>query len=598
MGKPNSGKSLLFNQLTGLRQKVANYPGVTVDVKRGQFREHTLVDLPGTYSLNSMSKDEAIAIDTIVNSVKDEATRVVVCVLDATRLEASLVLALQVQAIAKAEGKAVMFALNLIDEVYRFGQRINIEGLNYALGSPVMALSAKKLDGLSEFQNRLEEVASAPQDFQVKREVFDSKSAIFRARVLANQFAIRLDIVLDRQNNIDNFMLNSVFGGLAFLAIMFVLFQSIFTLATPLMDGLEGVIVSTGEILTSVTGEGIVTDFINDALFGGLGAFLVFVPQIMILTFIIGLLEDSGYLARAALICHKPLSYFGLSGRSFIPYLSGHACAIPAIMAARTIESPHKRLMTMLTVPLMSCSARLPVYALLIAVLVPADASFLGVFNLQGAAFFGLYFFGIVMALIVSLAINRLAPTDLERSDMPFILELPSYRLPHWKPLLQKVLNSGYQFVTRAAPIIFMVTVAIWVLGYFPMGADLNDSLLGKIGQVIEPVFAPLGLDWRYGVAILMSFLAREVFVGALGTMFGMSDAEENTTGLAEKLQADGLTLGAGLGLVLFYVVALQCVATVATIKGETGSAKLAWGIFVVYGLLAYSIALLVNLAF
>lgn len=566
-----------------------------MDVKRGEFQGYEVVDLPGTYSLNSLTKDEAIASDSIVKAIEEANTKVVVCVLDATRLERSLVLALQVQAIAKSAGKAVLFAVNLIDEVRRFGKEIDIKGLNRFLGSPVVALSAKKLDGLLEFQQTLIEVASSPDNFQVSQETFGGKASIRRARDLADEFGVDLNLVLKHQNHIDEFMLNSLFGGVAFLSIMFVLFQSIFTLAAPLMDGLEGMILGAGTLLSSMTGEGIISDFIKDALFGGLGAFLVFVPQIMILTLVIGLLEDSGYLARAALICHKPLSYFGLSGRSFIPYLSGHACAIPAIMSARTIESPHKRLMTMLTVPLMSCSARLPVYALLIAVLVPADAKLLGVFNLQGAAFFGLYLFGIVMALLVSLVINRLAPTDLEQSDMPFILELPSYRLPHWKPLLQKVLDSGKQFVIRAAPIIFMVSVGIWCLGYFPLGASLDDSLLGAIGHFIEPVFAPLGLDWRYGVAIVMSFLAREVFVGALGTMFGMSDAEENTGGLAEKLQADGLTLGAGLGLVLFYVVALQCVATVATLKGETGNSKLAWGIFAVYGLLAYCIALLVN---
>ncbi|MCP4232412.1 MAG: ferrous iron transporter B, partial [Aestuariibacter sp.] len=293
------------------------------------------------------------------------------------------------------------------------------------------------------------------------------------------------------QNRIDSFMLNNWTGGLIFIAVMFVLFQSIFTLAAPLMDGVEGFIEQAASGVASLTQTGIFHDFVNDALFGGVGSFLVFVPQIMVLTLIIGLLEDSGYLARAALMCHRPLSFFGLSGRSFIPYLSGHACAIPAIMAARTIESPHKRLITMLTIPLMSCSARLPVYALLIAVLVPADGTFMGVFNLQGAAFFGLYFFGIIMALVISQVLNRFLPRDLEKTDMPFILELPSYRLPHWKPLFQRVLNSGLQFIRRAGPIIFVVSVGVWVLGYFSLNASLEDCWLGQIGHYIEPVFAP-----------------------------------------------------------------------------------------------------------
>ncbi|WP_131811751.1 ferrous iron transporter B, partial [Paraglaciecola hydrolytica] len=347
----------------------------------------------------------------------------------------------------------------------------------------------------------------------------------------------------------------------------------------------------TAVLVTSIMPTGVVNDFVTDALFGGVGSFLVFVPQIMVLTFVIGLLEDSGYLARAALICHKPLSYFGLSGRSFIPYLSGHACAIPAIMAARTIESPRKRLITMMTIPLMSCSARLPVYALLIAVLIPDTQYWGGLLNLQGITFFILYFIGIITALLVSTLLNKLTDLDKDKAEMPFILELPTYRLPHWKPLIHRVLSSAKQFIKRAAPVIFVVSVVIWFLGYFPQNGELQSSYLAMIGHYIEPIFAPLGLDWRYGVAILVSFLAREVFVGALGTLFGIEGADENIAGLAENIQQDGLALGAGIGLMLFYVVALQCVATVATIKGETGSRKIAWGLFVGYGLLAYVLA-------
>ncbi|GAC31348.1 ferrous iron transport protein B [Paraglaciecola polaris LMG 21857] len=362
------------------------------------------------------------------------------------------------------------------------------------------------------------------------------------------------------------------------------------------MDGVESLIGLLAQVVTSSIGPGIVNDFLQDALFGGFGSFLVFVPQIMVLTFIIGLLEDSGYLARAALICHKPLSYFGLSGRSFIPYLSGHACAIPAIMAARTIESPRKRLITMMTIPLMSCSARLPVYALLIAVLIPDTTYLGGLFSLQGSAFFVLYFLGIFTALTVSVLLNKFTDRDSDKAEMPFILELPNYRLPHWKPLMLRVLTSAKQFIRRAGPVIFVVSVVIWFLGYFPSPEHaLQDSYLAMIGQWIEPIFAPLGLDWRYGVAILVSFLAREVFVGALGTLFGIEGADENIAGLAANIQADGLTLGAGLGLLIFYVVALQCVATVATLKGETGSKNIAWGLFVGYGMLAYSLAFIVS---
>ncbi|MDT0582147.1 MULTISPECIES: ferrous iron transporter B [Alteromonadaceae] len=591
VGKPNSGKSLLFNQLTGLKQKVANFPGVTVELKTGRFDDFEVVDFPGTYSLKSLSKDESIAIDQLQLAMAAPETSVILCNLDATRMERSLVFALQVQAIAKANNKAVVFTLNMIDELIRFNHFIDTEKLSEKLGSPVFAISARTLIGISELQHGLTKIASTPQDYLVKETEIKQLNAMQASKTLASEFAIQSDIVLKRQNKIDSLLLNSVFGGITFLVIMFFLFQSIFTWAAPLMDATEAGIGALAGLFTRFIGEGVANDFVVDAIFGGLGAFLVFVPQIMVLTLIIGLLEDSGYLARAALICHKPLSLFGLSGRSFIPYLSGHACAIPAILAARTIESPRKRFVTMMTVPLMSCSARLPVYALLIAVLVP-DVQYLGGWvNLQGAMFFVLYFFGILTALVVSAVLNKMTATSEQHTDMPFILELPSYRLPHWQPLFYRVLNSGVQFIKRAAPIIFVVSLVIWVLGYFPNNGDLQNSYLATIGQFVEPIFEPLGIDWRYAVAILVSFLAREVFVGVLGTMFSIENADENIAGLAANLQADGLTLASGIALMAFYVIALQCVATVATLKAETGKNRYAWGVFVAYGLLAYAVS-------
>ena len=593
VGKPNSGKTLLFNQLTGLKQKVANFPGVTVELKSGQFAGYQVVDFPGAYSLHTLSKDEQIAVDKLHEALLDDNTALIVCNLDATRLESSLVFGLQVQRLAKQHNKALIFALNMIDELGRFGHHIDTAALSKQLGSPVYAISARTLEGIAEFKTALQQDAAAASAIPELSDLRpDAASDLKQARQLAAEHGIKDTVVLKNQNRIDSFMLNSISGSVMFLLVMFFLFQSIFTFATPLMDAVESIIAYIAEVLTEALGPGVIHDFINDAVFGGLGSFLVFVPQIMVLTLIIGLLEDSGYLARAALICHRPLSYFGLSGRSFIPYLSAHACAIPAIMAARTIESPRKRLITMLTIPLMSCSARLPVYALLIAVFIP-DIQYLGgLVNLQGIAFFSLYFMGILTALMISLLLSRSDKIEPTATDMPFILELPTYRLPHWKPLLQRVLQSGKHFIYRAGPVIFMVSVVIWVLSYFPAGGDdLAHSYLGTIGHFIEPIFEPLGLDWRYGVAILLSFLAREVFVGALGTLFGVSNADENVAGLAENIQQDGLALGAGLGILLFYVVALQCVATVATLKAETGNNKLVIGVVVAYGLLAYLLA-------
>ncbi|RVT42702.1 ferrous iron transporter B [Rheinheimera sediminis] len=599
VGKPNSGKSLLFNQLTGLRQKVANFPGVTVELKSGKFEQYQLIDFPGAYSMSTLTRDEEIAVEKINQALLDQQTALIICNLDATRLQSSLMFGMQMQAMAQRYGKPMVFALNMIDEVARFGHQIDVAALSKDLGAPVYAISAKTLEGIAEFKTAvLQDAEQAATEINAEDTAalpaLDFSEQVKQSRLLAAKYGIQSTVVLKHQNAIDSFMLSNLSGGIAFLLVMFLLFQSIFTFATPLMDAVETVIGSIASFVTDLTGPGMLADFLNDAIFGGLGSFLVFVPQIMVLTLIIGMLEDSGYLARAALICHKPLSYFGLSGRSFIPFLSAHACAIPAIMAARTIESPRKRLITMLTIPLMSCSARLPVYALLVAVLIPDTRYLGGLVNLQGVAFFGLYFFGIVTALLVSLVLSRSSLNDDAKSDMPFILELPTYRLPHWKPLIHRVTNSAKQFVYRAGPVIFMVSLGIWVLGYFPTGAGgLQDSYLGMMGHWIEPLFAPLGLDWRYGVAILMSFLAREVFVGALGTLFGMDGADENIAGLAANIQADGLTFGAGMGILLFYVVALQCVATVATLKAETGSTKLVTGLVIGYGALAYLLAML-----
>ncbi|RLA57838.1 MAG: ferrous iron transporter B, partial [Gammaproteobacteria bacterium] len=331
----------------------------------------------------------------------------------------------------------------------------------------------------------------------------------------------------------------------------------------------------------------------SDALFGGIGAFLVFVPQIFVLTFVIGLLEDSGYMARAALICHKPLRVFGLTGKSFIPMLSGVACAIPAIYAARAIDSPRKRLLTYMAIPLMPCSARLPVYTLLIAAFIPSGTTLGGLVGWQGLAMFVIYFFGMFCGLLVTAVVSRTSKDHY--TDLPFVLELPPYRVPGLQPLLRNAWNRSKHFVTKAGKIIFTVTLVVWCLGYFPnYGADLGASWLGQIGRVIEPLFAPLGLDWRYGVAIFTSFLAREVFVGTLGTIFGIENADENMTPLVEQIQSSDMTIGSGVALLVFFAIALQCVSTMAILAKESGSGSLAIKMFAAYFLIAYIAALAV----
>jgi ferrous iron transport protein B len=328
---------------------------------------------------------------------------------------------------------------------------------------------------------------------------------------------------------------------------------------------------------------------VSGALFGGIGTFVVFVPQIFILTFILGILEDSGYLARIAIICHKPLRLFGLSGKSFIPYLSGHACAIPAIYAARMIESPKKKLITILTVPLISCSARLPVYSLLIVAFIP-DSYLWGWLSLRGFTFFALFILGYFVAFVVSGFLSFTMNTN--KNDMPFVIELPSYRRPFLQPLLRRSLRSAWDFLSEAGPVIFVTTVVVWALGYFPnANGSLEGSWLESMAQWMEPLVRPLGLDWKFGVAILTSFVAREVFVGTLGTFYGIESADENVSGLAERLQQSQISTASGMALLVFYVVALQCVSTLAVIRKETGSNKIPVLLFIGYTLLAYVLA-------
>ena len=386
-------------------------------------------------------------------------------------------------------------------------------------------------------------------------------------------------------------------GGAAFFVIMFLLFQSIFTWSAPAMNAVEAVLGWTADGIVPLIGNDLVRDFTSDALFGGIGAFLVFVPQIFVLTFIIGLLEDSGYMARAALICHKPLRVFGLTGKSFIPMLSGVACAIPGIYAARAIDSPRKRLLTYMAIPLMPCSARLPVYTLLIAAFIPSTTTLGGLVGWQGLAMFSVYFFGMLCGLIITGIVSRISEDHY--TVLPFVLELPPYRIPGLWPIVRSSWNRAMHFITKAGKIIFTVTVVIWVLGYFPnYGADLGESWLGHLGRLIEPLFAPIGLDWRYGVAILTSFLAREVFVGTLGTIFGIEGADENMVPLVEHIQSSDLAIGSGLALLVFFAIALQCVSTAASLAKESESRSLTAKMLIGYFLLAYLAALAVfNLA-
>ena len=597
IGSPNSGKSLLFNKLTGLHHKVANFPGITVDVGIGRMRamaDVELVDFPGTYSLQAISAEERVAVEQFERALDDPEVAHVLCVIDATRLEKSLYFTLQVIRDCARHGKPVTVLANLIDVLDNHKLELDVAALAAELQTPVLPVSARNGKGLDAVVGHLREQFSGATPAP-RGQLVDSPDVLLRgtAHQLARRFGPRGDLLVRTQTRLDGFFLSSVCGGLAFFAIMYLLFQSIFTWSAPAMDAVEAGLAAIADLVVPLLGSQLARDFTADALFGGVGAFLVFVPQIFVLTFVIGLLEDSGYLARAALICHKPLRLFGLTGKSFIPMLSGVACAIPGIYAARAIDSPRKRLLTYMAIPLMPCSARLPVYTLLIAAFIPADTALGGLVGWQGLAMFCIYFFGMFCALAVTGLVSRSSADHF--TDLPFVLELPPYRVPGLLPLLRNAWNRSKHFVTKAGKIIFAVTVVIWVLGYFPnFGADLGASWLGTLGHMVEPLFAPLGLDWRYAVAILTSFLAREVFVGTLGTIFGIESADENMTPLVQQIQASDLTIGSGLALLVFFAIALQCVSTLAILSKESASRSLATRMFVGYMLLAYALALAV----
>ncbi len=596
IGSPNSGKSLLFNRLTGLHQRVANYPGITVDVASGALAalpEVVLVDFPGTYSLHAISGEEQVAVNYFSEALDDPDVVQVLCLIDVTRLEKSLYFTLQVIRECERHGKHAVVIANMMDVLEKHKISMDLEGLAAEVQAPVVPVSARSGKGLDAVLEQIK-YGIASGKGPASCGIVDVPDAILRgtAHKLAHKYGPKGDLLIKSQARLDSFFLHTAFGGIVFFGIMYLMFQSIFTWAAPVMDAIESLVAWAASIVVPLVPTQIAKDFLQDAIFGGVGAFLVFVPQIFVLTFVIGILEDSGYMARAALICHKPLRMFGLTGKSFIPMLSGVACAIPAIYAARSIDSPKKRLLTYIAIPLMPCSARLPVYTLLIAAFIPATTIFGGLVGLQGVAMFGVYFFGMMCGLIATSVLSRVRAEQYE--DLPFVLEMPPYRLPAWQPLIRNSWNRSKHFVTKAGVIILTVTIVIWVFGYFPtMGQDLGASWLGQFGKLVEPVFAPLGLDWRYGVAIMTSFLAREVFVGTLGTMFGIENSDDNVLPLAEQIQASGMSVASGVALLVFFAIALMCVSTMAILGKESRSKTLALKLFLVYGLSAYVMAIL-----
>ncbi|MDE3235061.1 MAG: ferrous iron transport protein B [Bacteroidota bacterium] len=689
VGNPNSGKTSLFNALTGLNQKVGNFPGVTVDKKTGFIELETdltaeLIDLPGTYSLYPRRADEWVAYKVLMNADEDIQADLILLVVDASNLKRNLLFCSQIIDLKRP----VVVALTMNDLAASKGIKIDIAGLEAELGVPVVAVNPRKNKGLPQLKKILAQTARqvhkkplrdfidnknlASYSIESVQQLYPELSDYAAVHYLINHEHFPLDAVMQNrieqieidnkfnptktqaeevmqryqrikqimQQNVvepdplekklftekmDNLLLHRTWGYLILLAVLFLLFQSIFWLARFPMDGIEWSFKQLSGYLSTSLPEAWWSDLTINGLVAGLSGIMVFVPQIMILFGLITILEDSGYMARISFLSDKLMRKVGLNGKSVMPMISGFACAVPAIMTTRNIENRKERLLTILVTPLMSCSARLPVYTILISLVID-DKYYFGFLSLQGLVMMGLYLLGTVMALIVSYVLKGFIKLK-EKSF--FILELPTYRAPRWKNVGITMIEKARIFVFDAGKIIMIISLALWFLSAYGPGSrmeqtenkyavliqqhpaqkdslqkhlsseKLQNSYAGILGKTIEPVIKPLGYDWKIGIALITSFAAREVFVGTMATLYSVEESDDST--LREKLQAakreDGTkvyTLATALSLMVFYVLAMQCMSTLAVVKRETRSWK--WPViqFSYMTILAYSTSLLV----
>ena len=584
LGNPNSGKTALFNQLTGSRQKVANYAGVTVERKEGQLhspsgRSYAVLDLPGAYSLQPASLDEAITRDLLRGFYPGEAAPdVVVCVVDATNLRLHLRFVLEVRQM----GTPMIVALNMSDAAARRGIDIDRQALERELGVPVVETVAVRRHGAQALVAGIDQLAAhlQPPTRRLPDAGAQDMDATLHAetrRLLAATVAMptrtaRIDDALDR------WLLHPLFGLLTLAVVMFLIFQAVYAWATPVMDLIDAGTVALGQWVGARMGDGPLASLMVDGIIAGLGGVIIFLPQILVLFAFILALEESGYLPRAAFLLDRMMAGAGLSGRSFIPLLSSFACAIPGIMATRSIQDPRDRLATILVAPLMTCSARLPVYALLIGAFIPSQKVW-GGFNLQGLVLFGLYMAGILSALAVSWVMKK---WRRDQGEHPLMLELPSYRIPNLRDLLIGLYERGMIFLKRVGGIIFALTVLLWVLLTFPAAPvdatmpAIDYSFAGRIGHALAVLFAPLGFNWQICIALIPGLAAREVAVSSLATVYALSAADDEAAAQAlTPLIQDGWSLATGLSLLVWFIYAPQCIATWAAIKRETGSWKI-----------------------
>ncbi|WP_348672877.1 ferrous iron transport protein B [uncultured Abyssibacter sp.] len=596
VGNPNCGKTALFNQLTGGRQKVANYAGVTVERKEGSFRAPSgrrvqVLDLPGAYSLNATSPDEAITRDICMGRLDDVSPELLVCVVDATNLRLHLRFVLELRQL----GRPMVVALNMSDAAKRRGIRIDRERLQAELGCPVVDTIAIRKGGAAELITRLdadgpfETPAAAPVD-----DLHGEVARILREAVDVPRRTAAVDDALDRV------LLHPVAGLLILAVTMFLMFQAVYAWAAPFADGIDAGIGLLADGVARFMPDGLLKSLVTDGLLAGIGGVVVFLPQILILFLFILILEESGYLPRAAFLLDRLMVGAGLTGRSFIPLLSSFACAIPGIMAARTIQDPRDRLATILVAPLMTCSARLPVYALLIGAFIP-NQSVGGLFNLQGVVLFVLYVAGILSALVVAYVMKMLSRDTAEHALM---LELPSYRVPSPRDIALGLWERGGIFIRRVGTIILSLTIILWLLSTFPAppagatGPAIDYSLAGRIGHWMEPLFAPIGFNWQICIALIPGLAAREVAVSALATVYSISAADDLAAQQLTPLISSQWSIATALSLLAWYVFAPQCLSTLAVIRRETNSWKTVglatgylFGLAYLASLLVYQIA-------
>ena len=671
VGNPNSGKSSLFNCLTGLNQKVGNFPGVTVELKVGEAKiDETLwaefIDLPGTYSLYPRRHDEQVTYDVLLNEDHEEHPDILVVIVDASNLKRNLLFASQVIDLKIP----TVIVLTMMDLARKKGVEIDVAGLEREFGVPVIPVNPRKNKGIPQLKKTLSQITATlapttirnfvpgalwgrgtvqaikdrlPQlsDYKALHLAFNYKElginpsvkkiveesikdiplnkTLSQAEEITERYA-RIKTIMQQTvvepdplqrtlftDKLDNILLHRRWGYLILLAVLFLLFQSVFLIAQYPMDWIELAFAKLGSALSGALPEAWWSDLLINGVVAGLSGILVFVPQIMILFGLITVLEDSGYMARISFLSDRLMRSVGLNGKSVMPMISGFACAVPAIMSARSIENRKERLLTILITPLMSCSARLPVFTILIGLVIPNNYLF-GFLSIQGLVMMGLYLLGLLMALVVAF-VARWFIRIKERSF--FILELPTYRSPRWGNVVQTMINKAKIFVFDAGKVIMIISLILWAMSSFGPGnrmkdvtqhyeqlkqepnvntkeldkelgaARLENSYAGILGKSIEPVIAPLGYDWKIGIALITSFAAREVFVGTMATLYSVGDQDENDLRLRDKMKAakkeDGTpvyTLASGLSLMIFYVFAMQCMSTLAVVKRETKTWK------------------------